>query len=172
MAIEPMESGSFLMSALTFPAIEDLSPPFYETMYNPDPQGATDAAYFYLVLASRAYSASADDVADLTYIHALATDDCSWCRSHEQLVSDLVSQNLRVTGWDLAESANYTLERYETDSGSIVCSIPLYASATHVWDPAGTLVLEEPAREDWYNLEMVFVDGLWRVNGISVEPVA
>lgn len=171
-AIEPMEPGTYLVSTLTFPAIEDLSPPFYESMYSSGLPGATDSAYFYLAFASLAHSSSADDVADLTYIHALATDECSWCRSHEQLVADLVSQNLRVTGWEFTDSATHSFESYETGTGSIVCRLPLLASASQVWDAAGNLVFEEPAREDWYNLEMVYVDGLWRVNGLSIEPIA
>jgi hypothetical protein len=169
--IEPMEQGTFLTSNLQFPAIEELMPPFIDSMYDPGPQGAVDSAYLYLLLASQAYSSGADDIADLTMIHALATDDCEWCRSHEELVTGLVSQNARLTGYELTLSTNAELETYEIEDGGIVCRIPLVSSALRVWNSDGTLAFEDPAREDWYRVEVFYIDGLWRVTEVSQEPV-
>ena len=81
-----MPPGSFLTLTQTFPSRQELAGRIPFDVFDPAIEGAITAAYVYLISVSRAMPLDPAAPVDITILHELATDDCSWCRSHELIL--------------------------------------------------------------------------------------
>ena len=162
----PSASGSVTASASATPspsASVDVLAQLPEDAKSPGLDGAIATAEFFVELLGQVY-----ETQDTAAWQALSTNSCEYCQHKVGEVEDLATSDWTAEGGEVA--ADVGLARAATsDDGFTYVRMPAEISDLFVVDSEGAKKLAEASSSVKFGLQMTYVDGLWRVNGVTLE---
>lgn len=126
-------------------------------------QGAEAFGRFWVRVVSMAYRNL-----DATAISALSVPDCSACQRYVNSIKNFQSKNAKVNGDYDATPLEAVAPALEPGAASVNVTVIVNYKQFTVTDPAGNVLLREPAKERAaQNLVLVRRDGTWQVSDVS-----
>lgn len=129
----------------------------------PDVQGAIVTAEFFVSLLGKIYL----DL-DTEVWEALAAADCDYCTHKVGEVADLAESSWRAEGGEVTVSSS-AVKGTAVDDGYVYVLVPASVADLYVVSATGERRLAEAASNIDVGLQMVLEDGIWRVNGVTIE---
>jgi len=130
---------------------------------DPGLDGAVVTAKFFVELLGEIYSST-----DTSLWADLSTSDCEYCQHKVSEVADLVASGWTAEGGQVFSIAN-GVRGAANDDGFTYVKVPAKISDLYEIDSHGKRQLAEAASSVSFGLQMSWVDGIWRVNGVTLE---
>lgn len=131
----------------------------------PDTRGAIATAVFFLDEYNRIYLTGNFRVWD-----ALSGPDCEFCSSSRDGAAELHEDGSYREGGEFTIDNNATRANVHSENGLTYVLLEASWAATNDFHPDGTTTVDSEGGSAQVAFEFEFVDGVWHVLGVGVEP--
>ncbi|WNM23636.1 DUF6318 family protein [Demequina capsici] len=127
------------------------------------PQGATIAAEYWI-----GELASAFDSGDPSLVAAFGTAECSYCSTQAALIADLYAGGQSLSGGAISPDLTTASSATSDDGFTYVSFDASIADLITISSDGQPQATSSGGTRRW-GFQMVFTDGLWRVNGVEIS---
>jgi len=123
---------------------------------------AKETAEFFLLEQDRVL-----ETGDLTRWDALSLAECAYCGSVRENVTRIFGDGNNIAGGVTTFDENSWRYELDTDTGEAFVVVDKVTTPKQMVDSAGAVVQEIEEQRGTSTLSLLFVDGAWRVSGVS-----